>query len=87
MVNGVDLDKNPAYYDISITKTLKDSVEKELENKDLIINIGEYLRDANNLLMGQSYNTRAYNPYRVVLVGSDAANSNRASLKIIYSTK
>lgn len=87
LVNGVDLDKNPAYYDISITKTLKDIVEKELENKDLIINVGEYLRDSNSLLMGQNYNTRAYSPYRIVLVGTDPTNPNRASLKITYSTK
>src|SRR5690606_20337704 len=37
LVKGFDLDKNPAHYDIAITQTLKNIIEKNVEPKDLII--------------------------------------------------
>jgi hypothetical protein len=88
LVNAVDLAKNPAYYEINITSTLKDIVEKEASNKDIIINVGDYLTTTTGNLIGQNYNNRAYTPNRVVLVGTtDAANANRAQLRITYVKK
>ena len=87
LVNAVNLTKNPAYYDINITSTLKDIVEKEALNKDIIINVGDYLTSATGSLVSQSYNSRAYTPNRVVLVGTDATNANRAQLRITYAKK
>lgn len=88
LVKAYDLAKNPAYYDVTITQTFKDIVEKSAENKDIILNVGTYETNAaNTALISPNYNTRAYTPNRVVLVGTDAANSKRAQLKIIYTKK
>lgn len=89
LVKAYDLAKNPSYYDITITQTFKDIVEKSAENKDLILNVGTYETNATTgALISPKYNTRAYTPNRVVLVGSaDTTNANRAQLKVIYTKK
>ncbi|WP_052910265.1 DUF4270 domain-containing protein [Riemerella anatipestifer] len=87
LVKTSDLTSNPAYYDITITQTLKNIIEKEAENKDLEINVGDYLKSTQGTLLGQKYNTRAYAPQRIVLVGSKTANQNKVKLNIIYAKK
>lgn len=88
---------NPTYYDINITKTVKDVVETLAPNKDIVINVGNYTLDAatqsylglapSNLAYGQNFNTRAYTPNAVVLVGTDPSNPQRAQLRVIYAKK
>jgi hypothetical protein len=89
MVKGVDLDKNPAYYEISITQFVKNIIEKEEANKPISINIGSFQTSSSTgALLGTEYTTKAYTPNRIVLVGSDANNTQyKAQLKIIYSKK
>lgn len=87
LITPYNLDKNPAYYEFTITKTLKDIVETEAANKDFIIHTGAFRVNANNQLYGYQYDTRSYTPNRLVLVGTDAANDKRIQLKIIYGTK
>ena len=96
LVKTFDLDKNPAYYDIGITQTFKNIIEKEAENHDLILNVGSYTTDAETgSLMGtiysslgaQNFTTRAYTPNRAVFVGSDPANDKRAQLLLTYGKK
>ncbi|MDR2206904.1 MAG: DUF4270 domain-containing protein [Flavobacteriaceae bacterium] len=84
LVRTYNLSENPAYYDISITQTLKDIVEavdfdiNKVKEKDIIINVGAYTIDATTgVLAGysskdyqQNYNTRSYTPNRVVLIGT-----------------
>ncbi|SFI08524.1 DUF4270 family protein [Halpernia frigidisoli] len=96
-----NLYSNPAYYDIDLTKTVKDIIETGAPNKDLILNVGDYLRDLSSgqyvglapilypqfLPYGQNFNDRAYTPNAVVLVGSDPASDKRAQLRIIYTSK
>ena len=86
LVKVYSANSNPAYYDIDITKTIKDIVEKETEAKDLIINIGEYLTSKGNLV-SEDYNNNVSSPYRVVFVGTNAANNNRPKLMVTYVTK
>lgn len=88
-VKATDLDKNPAYYDISITQTLKNIVEKDAENKPIVINVGDFTTNSQTgAYLGWNYNSRAYTPNRVVLVGNDPANTTqKAQLKIIYTKK
>lgn len=86
-VKGNDLANNPAYYDITITQTLKNIIEKETENRDLEINVGDYLKSTQGTLLGQNYNTRAYAPQRIVLVGSKTTDQNKVKLNIIYAKK
>ena len=86
LVKAYSTNSNPSYYDIDITKTIKDIVEKEAEAKDLIINIGEYLTSNGNLA-SENYNNNVSSPYRAVFVGTNAANNNRPKLMVTYVTK
>ena len=86
LVKAYSTNSNPSYYDIDITKTIKDIVEKEAEAKDLIINIGEYLTSMGNLVR-QDYNNNVSSPYRAVFVGTNTANNNRPKLMVTYVTK
>ncbi|MDO4224687.1 MAG: DUF4270 domain-containing protein, partial [Bergeyella zoohelcum] len=79
---------SPAYYDVSITQTLKDVVEKSAENKDIVLSIGDYsVSTTTGAYLGQNYNTKAYTPNRVVFVGTDATNQYRSQLNIVYTKK
>ena len=86
LVKAYSTNSNPSYYDIDITKTIKDIVEKEVEAKDLVINIGEYLTSKGNLV-SQDYNNNVSSPYRAVFVGTNTANNNRPKLMVTYVTK
>ena len=86
LVKAYSTNSNPSYYDIDITKTIKDIVEKEVEAKDLVINIGEYLTSNGNLV-SENYNNNVSTPYRAVFVGTNTTNNNRPKLMVIYVTK
>ena len=86
LVKAYSTSSNPSYYDIDITKTIKDIVEKEAEAKDLIVNIGEYLTSNGNLV-SENYNNNVSTPYRAVFVGTNTTNNNRPKLMVTYVTK
>lgn len=96
LVKTFDLDKNPAYYDIGITQTFKNIIEKEAENQDLILNVGSYTSDSSSgSLMGalypdlgaQNFTTRAYTPNRAVFVGTNPTNDKKVQLLVAYGKK
>ena len=98
LVKGYDLGKNPAYYDIGITQTIKNIVETGEKNRDIVINVGSYTYDASGNLIGsgytnsQSYNTRAYAPERALFLSTitnvnDPLYSKGAKLLITYGKK
>lgn len=95
LIKTYDTDKSLAYYDINITKTIKDIVETNAESKDFILDLGSYLSDTSTgALIGIKYNDRAYTPNRIVLVGTDQNNiggvvkdSYVAQLKVTYAKK
>lgn len=95
LVKAFDLEKNPAYYDIGVTQTVKDIIEKEAKNNDFVLNVGTYTLDASGNLQGaafpgygaQNFNTRSYTPYRVVFVGTDPASERSAKLILTYGKK
>ncbi|MGS0748854.1 DUF4270 family protein [Halpernia sp. GG3] len=87
---------NPSYYDIDLTKTVKDMIETEAANKDIVINVGNYTIDPTGAYLGlspiianfgQNFNGRSYTPNAVVLVGTDPSSDKRAQLRIIYAKK
>ncbi len=89
-----NLDQNPAYYDFSITKTLKDIVEggEDYSKKDFVIGIGNFLSGTSattgsTILLGNQYTSRARAYKRIVLVGSETGNQNRIQMKVVYGTK
>ena len=91
-----NLYSNPTYYDVDITKTVKEIIETEAINKDFVINVGRYTTDPSGAYIGlasvianfgQNFNTRSYTPNSVILVGTNPTSDNRAQLRIVYSKK
>lgn len=87
LVRAYDLDKNPAYYDFTITKTLKDLIETEAPQNDYIINVGSFIPNDKGVLTDYRLNSTASTPTRIVLVGTTSDNTNRAQLRVTYGTK
>ena len=95
-MKAYDLEKNPAYYDISITQTFKNIIEKrEKKSAHFVLNVGTYTSDVNGALLGaqfpnegsQNFNTRAFTPNRAVFVGTDPGNEKSAKLILTYGQK
>ena len=85
-------DKNPAYYEFVVTKTIKDIIEKkgvitDDDNKPLIINAGDFIKDTSSAYYGFKYTTRAFAMDRAVFVGSIPGNKYGIALKVTYGTK
>ena len=87
LVRPYDLYKEATYYDISLTQTIKDIIEKEEENKPLVIKVGDYLASSTGAYLGQNVDNRIYTPNRIVLVGTDANNAKKAQLLVTYTKK
>lgn len=93
LYNVHNIDENPTYYDFTVTETIKNIVEKEVDysKKDLVINVGDFGRlynsNGNSTLLGYYNSSRAVALSRVVLVGSDSSHPNKIQLKITYGTK
>ena len=99
LIKTANLSTKDAYYDIGITASLKKIIEDETydvsKSKDFIINVGSYSVDpSTGILLGQSYNNRAFAPYRIVLKGTDQnnigqeiTNSKASQLRLIFTKK
>ena len=96
LVKAYDLEKNPAYYEIGITQTFKNIIEKgKPKSGHFVLNVGDYTTDSGGNLQGslfptagpQNFNTRSFTPNRVVLVGTDLGNEKSAKLVLTYGTK
>lgn len=87
LVTAYATNTNPSYYDVNITKTVKDIVEQGQEAKDIILNIGSYLTNYNGALVSEDYNTNVYSPNRAVFVGTNPTNRYRPQLLVTYIVK
>jgi hypothetical protein len=87
LVTAYATNANPSYYDVNITKTVKDIVEQGQEAKDIILNIGSYLTNYNGALVSEDYNTNVYSPNRAVFVGTNSVSQYRPRLLITYIIK
>lgn len=94
LIKSFNLEENPSYYEIGITQTFKNIIEKEATSRSFIMNVGSYTTNATGGLTGESdpdnaqlYNTRAYTPNRVVLVGTAPGNERSAKLVLTYGKK
>lgn len=87
LVSGHNLNASPAFYEVIVTQSIKDIVEKSVAPRDIILDVGGFLAAPNNAgLVGPNVTSRAYTPNRIVLVGTDANHQNRAQLNVIYSS-
>lgn len=84
-----DLDKNPTYYDFTVTQSLKDIVESgaAYNDKYFKIDLAKFAPNASGAFAGYNYTTRAFSMGRTVFVGSDNSNENKIQLKVTYGTK
>jgi len=87
LVTAYATNANPSYYDVNITKTVKDIVEQGQEAKDIILNIGSYLTNYNGALVSEDYNTNVYSPNRAVFVGTNSVSQYRPRLLVTYVIK
>lgn len=87
LVTAYATNANPSYYDVNITKTVKDIVEQGQEAKDIILNIGSYLTNYNGALVSEDYNTNVYTPNRAVFVGTNSVSQYRPRLLVTYIVK
>ncbi len=84
-----DLDKNPTYYDFTVTQSLKDIVESgaAYNDKYFKIDLAKFAPNSSGTYAGYNYTTRAFSMGRTVFVGSDNSNENKIQLKVTYGTK
>jgi len=91
-IKAFNLDKNPAYYEFTVTKSLKDLVEdndqKDFSDKYFVIDLAQFLRGSDGVsLAGYKLTTRPFARERMVFVGSDPANEDRIRLHVVYGSK
>lgn len=88
-LRAYDLDKNPAYYDFTVTQSLKDIVESgaAYNDKYFKIDLAKFASNASGAIAGYNYTTRAFSMGRTVFVGSDNSNDKKIQLKVTYGTK
>ncbi len=90
-----DLDKNPAYYEFSVTQSIKELVEPEskaatdvTETKYFKIDLGSFQSNsAGTGLAGYKFTTTSYNTSRAVFVGTNLGDAKRVKLRVTYGTK
>ena len=96
-VRAYDRDKNPTYYDFTVTQSLKNIVEgnKDYTNQYFKLDLAEFLGTSSGSLAGYSYTSRSFSPFRAVFVGSDPNNDkddttvtpNEIKLRVTFGTK
>ncbi|MCI3938513.1 DUF4270 domain-containing protein [Chryseobacterium aahli] len=90
-LKAYDLEKNPAYYDFTVTQSLKEIVEKGIkyEDKYFKIDMGNFLQSSTgNTLAGYQFTSRPFSIDRAVFIGSaDPLNPNKIQLRVTYGTK
>ncbi|MCY0977946.1 DUF4270 family protein [Chryseobacterium wangxinyae] len=100
-IKAYDLDKNPAYYDFTVTQSLKDIVEStdgtldDYTHKYFRIDVGNFLQSSTGTsLAGYQFTSRPFSLDRAVFVGTDPNNPDKdpskpyeIKLRVTYGTK
>lgn len=98
-LKAYNLDKNPSYYDFTVTQSLKDIVESTkgyefYKNKYYKIDIGSFLPTTTSPFAGYQFTTRPYALDRAVFKGTipnnpdnDPSNPHEIKLRVTYGTK
>lgn len=80
-----DIIGNPGYYTLNITKQIKDIIEKNLPNDEILVEMGDFLKNSSNAYLGYTKTTRAYEPFRLVFYGNKTAGDKQLRLEIAYT--
>lgn len=89
-LRAYDLDKNQAFYDFTVTQSLKEIVEggATYANKYFKIDMGNFLQSSTgNTLAGYQFTSRPFSTDRAVFIGSDPSNAKKIQLRVTYGTK
>lgn len=91
-VRAYNTDKNPASYEFTVTRSLKDIVEsadtyKEYKDKYFKIDLAQFLLNSSGTIAGYNFTSRAFSMGRTVFVGSDPLNKNKIQLLVTHGTK
>ncbi|MDR3272069.1 MAG: DUF4270 domain-containing protein [Flavobacteriaceae bacterium] len=79
---------NPGYYTLNLTQHVKNIVEKNEPNDDIVVGIGSFLQNSSAAFIGYNVTSRAYDPFRLMFYGNSAADPNKKlRLEIIYAKK
>lgn len=88
LVRGYDLNQITSYYDVDITQTLKNIIEKNQTNDKFILKLGQYLiNSSTGVYLGQNIDNRIYSPERMILVGSKNSSTKKPKLLIDFAQK
>ncbi|MCU7618919.1 DUF4270 domain-containing protein [Chryseobacterium sp. PBS4-4] len=96
-IRAYDLDKNPSYYDFTVTQSLKEIVEAgaNYERKYFKIDVGNFLQSSTGTtLAGPQFTSRPFSTDRIVFLGYDAnmpitdpSKKYEIKLRVTYGTK
>jgi hypothetical protein len=89
-LRAYDLDKNPAFYDFTVTQSLKEIVEggATYANKYFKIDMGNFLQSSTGTtLAGYQFTSRPFSTDRAVFIGSDPLSAKKIQLRVTYGTK
>jgi len=89
-IKTYNLDKDPAYYEFTVTQSVKDIVEsgEKYSDKSFKVDMGNFLSSSTGTtLAGYQFTSRPFALDRAVFVGSDPSNENKIQLIVTYGTK
>lgn len=85
---NVAYDKEKGYYLLRVTKFIKDVLEENASLDDLAIEMGSYLLLKSGKPKDAFYSNRAFNPFRLAIMGSGSFdNDKKLRLEIYYNKK
>jgi len=89
-IKTYNLDKDPAYYEFTVTQSVKDIVEsgEKYSDKSFKVDMGNFLSSSTGTtLAGYQFTSRPFALDRAVFVGSDPTSENKIQLIVTYGTK
>ncbi len=79
-----DFSKNPGYYTLNITQYVKNIVEKNASNDEILVGMGNFSTNSSGAYIGYYRTSRAYQPFRLIFYGNKAVDDKKLRLEITY---
>ncbi|MDR1876058.1 MAG: DUF4270 domain-containing protein [Flavobacteriaceae bacterium] len=77
---------NPGYYTLNVTNHIKNIVEKNEANDEILVEMGNFAIDSSSgVYLGYSRTTRVYEPFRLIFYGNKETGDKKLKLEIIYT--
>ncbi|MDR2122760.1 MAG: DUF4270 domain-containing protein [Flavobacteriaceae bacterium] len=83
-----DVTSNPGYYTLNVTQHIKNVVEKNSSNDEILVEMGNFtLNSLGTNYLGYYRTSRAYEPFRLIFYGNQETGDKKLRLEIIYTKK